>query len=41
MAADMNLRPSQGNRTINVEDSKIRSKIIEIVNKLVEDENLS
>ena len=37
----VNLRLSQGNRTRNVDDPKIRSKIIEIVNKLVEDENLS
>ena len=37
----INLKPSQGNRARNVDDPKIRSKIIEIVNKLVEDENLS
>ncbi len=32
----INLRPSQGNRTRNVDDSGIRSSIIEIVNNLVE-----
>ena len=37
----INLKPSRGNRTRNVDDPKTRSKIIEIVNKLVEDENLS
>ncbi|MBC8389354.1 MAG: hypothetical protein H8E13_15080 [Actinobacteria bacterium] len=37
----INLRPRQGNKTRNVDDLKIRNKIIEIVNKLVEDENLS
>jgi hypothetical protein len=31
----INLRPSQGNRTRNVEDPLIRKKIIEIIAKLV------
>ena len=35
----INLRPSQGNRTRNVNDQEVRNKIIKIVNKLVEDEN--
>ena len=37
----INLKPRQGNKTRNVDDPKIRNKIIKIVNKLVEDENLS
>ena len=37
----INLKPRQGNKTRNVDDPKTRSKIIKIVNKLVEDENLS
>jgi len=37
----INLKPRQGNRTRSVDDPKTRNKIIEIVNKLVEDENLS
>lgn len=32
----INLRPSQNNRTRGVDDEKIREKIIEIVNKMVE-----
>jgi len=32
----INLKPRLGNRTRGVEDSKIRKKIIEIVNKLLE-----
>jgi len=32
----VNLRPSQNNRSRGVENSEIREKIIEIVNKLVE-----
>ena len=35
----INLRPSQGNRTRNVDDQEVRNKIIKIVNKLVEDES--
>lgn len=31
----INVRPSQGNKSIRVEDCKIREKIIAIVNKLV------
>lgn len=31
----INLRPSQGNRSRGVDDLKIRSKIINIVNKLI------
>lgn len=31
----INLKPSQNNRSRSVEDSKIREKIIKIVNKLV------
>jgi hypothetical protein len=31
----INLRPSSGNRSRNVEDPKIREKIVNIVNKLV------
>ncbi len=41
MAADIDLKPRQGNRTRNVDELKTRNKIIEIVNKPVEDENLS
>jgi hypothetical protein len=37
----INLKPRQGNGTRSVNDPKTRNKIIEIVNKLVEDENLS
>ena len=37
----INLKPRQGNRTGSVDDPKLRNKIIKIVNKLVEDENLS
>lgn len=33
----INIRPSQGNRSRNVEDAAIRTKIIEVVNKLVRD----
>jgi len=32
----INLRPSQGNRSLGVEDPEIRKKIIEIVNNLIE-----
>jgi hypothetical protein len=32
----INLRPSSGNKSRNVEDPKTRNKIIEIVNKLVQ-----
>ena len=32
----INLRPSQGNRSRGIDDYKIREKIIEIVNNLVE-----
>jgi hypothetical protein len=32
----INIRPSQGNRSRGIEDSKIREKIIKIVNLLVE-----
>lgn len=32
----INLRPAQGNRTRGIDDSKIRQKIIKIVNQLVE-----
>jgi len=35
----INLRPSQENRTRSVDDPEVRNKIIEIVNKLIEDEN--
>jgi len=35
----INLRPSQGNRTRNVDDQEVRNKIIKIVNKLVEYES--
>jgi hypothetical protein len=31
----INIRPSQGNKSRNVEDEKIREKIIEVVNLLV------
>ena len=31
----INLKPNEGNRSSNIEDENIRSKIIEIVNKLV------
>ena len=37
----INLKPRQGNRTRSVDDPKTSNKIIKIVNKLVEDENLS
>lgn len=33
----INIRPSQGNRSRNVEDAAIRTKIIEVVSKLVRD----
>ena len=33
----INLRPSQNNRTRGIDDPKIRSKITEIVNKLIEE----
>ena len=36
----INLKPRIGNRTRSVDDSKTRNKIIKIVNKLVENENL-
>jgi hypothetical protein len=32
----INIRPTQNNRSRGVEDEKIREKIIEIVNKLVQ-----
>jgi hypothetical protein len=35
----INLRPRQGNRTRSVDDPEIRSKIIEITNKLIKDEH--
>ena len=35
----INLRPRQGNRTRSVDDPEVCSKIIKIVNKLIEDEN--
>jgi len=37
----INLKPRQGNITRSVDDPRICNKIIKIVNKLVEDENLS
>lgn len=33
----INIRPSQGNRSRGVEDEKIRKKIWQIVNNLIED----
>ncbi|MBM3713704.1 MAG: hypothetical protein FJW56_09795 [Actinobacteria bacterium] len=33
----INLKPSQNNRTRDIDDPKIKSKVIEIVNKLVEE----
>jgi len=33
----INLRPSQNNRTRGIDDPKIKSKVIEIVNKLIEE----
>lgn len=35
----INLRPGQNNRSRNVEDEELRQKIVEIVNKLIEDES--
>lgn len=33
----INIRPSQGNRSRNIEDEEIRKKIIHIVNTLIDD----
>ncbi|MEK7674096.1 MAG: DUF5674 family protein [Patescibacteria group bacterium] len=33
----INLRPSQNNRSRNVEDIKIRQKIFDIINELIEE----
>jgi len=33
----INLKPSQNNRTRGIDDPKIRSKVIEIINKMIEE----